>query len=208
MTKYIAPKATETRKEYLHRAYGVGNGGGRGRISAEGHVLIAAAMDKGHTFPDLLSVSTPKAPKAVKPKSEPKVTIPDIQRTEAKGVDPAAIRKWASENGKEVSARGRISAETTLAYLDAVPEHERNARENNGKDLRQAAARVYPEGTTWRLDFTHKGEAQTVIVNDRSACGNCGVSLSHHTCAAAHVAIGYNDGPVRATAVYPKGFDA
>jgi pyruvate/2-oxoglutarate dehydrogenase complex dihydrolipoamide acyltransferase (E2) component len=211
MTKFVAPKPDETRKVYLHRAYGIGNGGGRGRIAAEGHAKIAEAMDRGFTFPDLLAASTPKAPKApAAPKAEPKVTVPTDKRAEVKGIDPAAIRKWAAAQHPPISVgpRGRIAADVTLAYLDAVPAAQRDARENNGKDLRQSAPRVYPEGTTWRLDFTHKGEATTVTVSDRSACGNCGVSLSHHTCAAALVAVGYNDGPVRATPVYPKGFDA
>jgi len=208
MSKYVAPKANETRKQYLHRAYGIGAGAGRGRISAEGHAKVAEAMDKGHTFPDLLAVSTPKAPKAKPVKAEAKAVVPSEKRAEVKGLDPAAIRKWAGENGLTVSQRGRISAETTLAYLDAVPTALRTDRVDNGKDLREAAPRVYPEGTKWRLDFTHKGEATTVTVSDRSACGNCGVSLSHHTCASPAVAVGYNDGPVRATVVYPKGFDA
>jgi Lsr2 len=35
-------------------------------------------------------------------------------------VDTAAVRVWAAENGYEVSARGRISAEVTAAYTAAA----------------------------------------------------------------------------------------
>lgn len=205
MAKSILPNKGEGKKEYLKRVHGIGNGGGRGRISREGHEALAKAIAAGAVFPEaVVAAKAPKAPRV----SEPKVTVPQDKRAEARSIDPAAIREWAGKNGHTVSPRGRIASEVTLAYMAAVPEVMRGAREDHGKDLREAGPRVYPEGTTWRLDFEHRGEATTLVVSDRSACGNCGVSLSHHTCQSARVAVGYNDGPVRATAVYPKGFEA
>lgn len=35
------------------------------------------------------------------------------------GVDPAAVRRWAEANGKEVSPRGRVPREIIAAYLAA-----------------------------------------------------------------------------------------
>lgn len=203
------PAEGETRKAWLHRVYGIGKGAGRGRISAEGHEKLAWAATKGYKFADteVAAVAPKKAPtKPAKPAAVAKVVIPNDRRAEVGAVDPAAIREWAGTVGIPISARGRISAETTLRYLDEVPAHEREARANNGKDLRQAAPRVHPVGTTWRADFTnHRGEKETVMLSDKTACGNCRHSLGWCGCTAPRVTVGYERGPVRLTTVYPNG---
>lgn len=205
---FVAPKTGETRKAYLHRAYGIGKGSGRGRISAEGHERIREAQAKGHSFPDLDNVSAPKAPKAPKAATVTKPKAP----AEAKAVDPAAIRAWAQKKGIPVSSRGRISGEVARQYLDAVPVHEREGRgpANGEKDLRPNPPRLYPEGTTWRVDFTYKGEPVTQYVSERTACGNCRNSLGWCGCSAPYVSTGYGDTNVRprVTMILPKGHDA
>lgn len=200
MSKYVAPKAGESRKAYLHRAYGIGKGKGQGRISAEGHARLAEAIAKGHTFPEPVTVSkTSKV--TVKTPAAPKVRMPEG----AKRADPAAVRKWASANGHTVAARGRIRPEVYAAYLDAVPATERETRRE--EDVPDGAPRVHPEGTTWKVDFAYKGKPVTMVVNDRTACGNCRWSLGWCACAKPHIATGYGDTGVepRVTAIYPKG---
>jgi Lsr2 len=203
---FIMPNAGEGKKAYLKRAFGIGNGGGKGRISADGHVKLAEAIAKGATFPEPVVAS--KAPKVKVSTAAPKPVIPTDRKDEARAVDPAAIREWAKEKGIEISARGRISAETTLAYLADVPEAARSARgaTTGEKDLRAAAPRTAPEGTKWRVDFTYKGEPVTMMVSDKSACRTCGVSLGWHTCRTPSVATGYGDvdGIQRMTIIEPK----
>lgn len=206
MAKFIAPEKGETRKRYIHRAYGIGKGEGRGRISAEGHERIAEAKAKGFTFSDEETVSAPKAPSVPKaPKATAKVVIPSEKRAEAGSVDPSEVRAWAMEKGLIKSTRGRIPAEVTLRYLNEVPAHERGEREQAGKDLRQGAPRVHPEGTTWRADFTnHRNEKETVILSDRTACGTCRYSLGWCGCSQPRVTVGYESSPIRLTTIPPK----
>lgn len=195
MPKYIAPRTGETRKAYIHRAYGIGKGSGKGRISAEGHERIAEAIAKGHQFPDLLAAAAPKVAKEKKAAAPKKPVIEIAQKAEARAVDPAAIREWARKNGIAVSERGRIAAEVTLRYLAEVPVNKRDARAgtNGEKDLRAPAPRTSPEGTKWRVDFTYRGEAVTMVVSDRTVCGTCGVSLGWHQCRTPRIATGYGD---------------
>lgn len=47
-----------------------------------------------------------------------------VQATSAKSGRPAEIREWAQQNGFEVSARGRLSAEIEEAYEKAHTEPE------------------------------------------------------------------------------------
>lgn len=205
MTQYIAPKADETRKAYIHRAYGIGKGAGKGRISAEGHEAVNRAIDHGHVFIDLLAaasapkVKTPKAPSKAKP------SISKEERADFAGIDPAHIREWAKANGIPVSERGRIANDVTIRYAKEVPAHEREARANGGKDLRQGAPRVRDEATTYVAHFTHRGEATTLKLSERTACGNCRYSLAWCGCDRPFVSVGYNDGPVRLVITSPNG---
>lgn len=207
MPKFIEPKNGETRKAYIHRAYSIGKGSGKGRISAEGHDRIREAMDKGFDFPDMYAVSAPK--KRISNPAAPKKPVISVERkTEARAVDPAAIRAWAKENGHKVSERGRIAAEVTLAYLAAVPEDARAARSagSGEKDLRAAAPRTSVPGTKWRVDFIHRGEPATMVVSDRTCCRECGISLGWHVCKNPSVATGYGDVDTaqRLTIIEPK----
>ena len=206
MAQFKMPLPNEGKKAYLFRAFGIGKGGGKGRISAEGHAMLEQAISKGATFPEPIVAA--KAPRVKVSTAPPKPVIPTDRKAEAQKVDPAAIREWAKGKGIAVSERGRISAETTLAYLADVPEGKRDARSitNGEKDLRQAAPRVHPVGTTWRADFTNfRGEKETLILSDRTACGNCRVSLSHCGCARPFVTVGYEKaGTIRLTTIDPK----
>lgn len=202
MSKFVEPKDGETRKAYLHRAYRIGKGSGRGRISAEGHERIREAEEKGYSFPD--TMVTAKAPKAkAAPVAKKKVEIP----SEARAVDPNAVRAWARENNIPIGDRGRIKSEITLQYLSAVPEAARSARTVDEKWVGEGAPRIYPAGTKFRIDFKYKGEPATMVVSDRTACGNCGWSLGWCCCTAPYVATGYGDTNVtpRVTPIYPKG---
>ena len=201
MTKFVAPKAGETRKAYLHRAYGIGKGSGRGRISREGHEMLDLAISKGYDFPD--TMVTTKAVKS-KPKREPavkKATLPD----EAKEVSHKAVREWAKGKGIPVSSRGRVHPDLILQYLADVPPEQRGAKDDDTQNYGPNPPRVHPKGTTWRVDFVYKGEAVTQTVSERTACGKCRNSLGWCACTKPFVATGYGDTdkPVRVTAIYP-----
>lgn len=197
------PQKDETRKAWLHRVYGIGKGAGRGRISAEGHEKLEWAASKGYVFADN-TVTVAKAPKAkAAPVAKKKVEMP----SEARAVDPNAVRAWARENNIPVGDRGRIKSEITLQYLNAVPEASRSSRTVDEKWVGDGAPRIYPAGTRFRIDFKYKGEPATMVVSDRTACGNCGWSLGWCGCTAPYVATGYGDTNVtpRVTPIYPKG---
>lgn len=201
MPKFVEPRNGETRKAYLHRAYGIGSGGGRGRISREGHEKLREAAEKGFEFPDVVNVS--KGAKE-RPKREPaivKAKLPD----EAKGISHKAVREWAVSKGISVSSRGRVHPDVILQYLAEVPPEQRGTKEADTQNVGDPAPRVHPEGTKWRVDFVYKGEAVTQTVSDRTACGKCGWSLGWCGCAKPYVATGYGDPdkPVRVTAIYP-----
>lgn len=167
-----------TKKEWLKKVHGIGNGKARGRISKEGHALIAKAISEGMKFADSTSQSADK----------PTIT---------EEYSPADVRKWATKKGIKVGARGRIDAAIVRQYLDDVPKDERAEREEtyHGKDLREAAPRTYDEGTTFIVSFTDtKGNPRTMEVNDKTACMKCRVSLSGCRCAIpGPVAIGFED---------------
>lgn len=201
MPKFVAPKKGETRKAYLHRAYGIGQGSGRGRISREGHEKLAEAVEKGYEFPD--TMVTPKTTKE-RPKREPavvKAKLPD----EAKGISHKAVREWAVKKGIPVSSRGRVHPDVILQYLADVPPEQRGEKKDESQTFADGAPRVHPKGTKWRVDFKWKGEPVTQIVSDRTACGKCGWSLGWCGCAKPFVATGYGDPdtPIRVTAIYP-----
>ena len=192
-----------TKKEWLKKVHGIGKGGGKGRISLEGHRLIAEAIANGMVFDEPASTvaaaatKKPKAPKADKPE-RPVIT---------EDYSPPEVRKWAAANGIEVSARGRIDLNVVQQYLDAVPKAQRVEKDESGKDLRPSAPRRFPEGTTFTVSFTDvKGNPKTLSVNDRTACRGCKVSLAYCQCAQpGPVAIGYEDTdkPVTVTANLP-----
>lgn len=188
-----------TKKEWLHKVHGIGKGGGKGRISLEGHRLIAEAIANGMVFDEPASVIAATAKKNPKPKAEPKPEKPVI----TEDYNAAEVRKWAEANGHKVAARGRIDATVVRAYLDAIPEAERGSRDDSGKDLRESAPRRFPEGTTFTVSFTDiYGKHSTITVNDRTACRGCKVSLSGCLCAVpGPVAIGYEDTSMPVTVV-------
>lgn len=165
-----------TKKEWLKKVHGIGNGKGRGRISREGHALIAKAIEEGVVFSDVVSQ---------------KATGPTITEE----YSPADVRKWAAENGIKVGARGRIDSAIIQQYLDSVPKKDRAHRDTGEKDLREAAERTYPEGTTFTVYFTDlKGNARNMEVSDKTACMKCRVSLSGCRCLIpGPVAIGFED---------------
>lgn len=203
MSNFVEPREGEHQKAYLHRAYGIGKGMGRGRISVEGHARLTEARKKGFAFPEDTKVSVPKSVKPTKPTtSKPApVTLP----READTLDRGAIRSWARSNGHTIGDRGRIKPEIVKAYLDAVPVGERTKRQD-GNEVPEPAPRIHPVGTTFRLDFTNRhGQKETRVVNDKTACGNCRWSLGWCACTKPHVTVGYEVGDVRVTAQYPKG---
>jgi hypothetical protein len=201
MAKFVEPKPGEGKKAYLHRAYGIGKGAGRGRISREGHERLAEAVSKGFTFDEPVAPAKNVKPK---PKREPapaKAQLPP----EAKELSHKAIRAWAKDKGITVSSRGRVHPDVILQYLAEVPPEQRGEREDESQNYGDPAPRVHPVGTKWRVDFQYKGEPYTQTVSDRTACGNCGWSLGWCGCAKPFVATGYGDvdTPVRVTAIYP-----
>lgn len=200
MTKDNAPRPDETKKAWLKRVHGIGNGGGQGRLSREGRALVDEAIASGHTFRETV-VSKTTTPRVVTPKPV-KAALP----REAAGIDPKAVRAWARENGHKVGERGRIHPDVTRAYLDAVPVGDREKRQDEG--IAEPAPRVYPIGTTFRLDWTEKGQPATRIVNDKTACGNCRWSLGWCGCRKPFVVTGGGDPATRVTPIYPKGYDA
>lgn len=180
-----------TKKEWLKSVHGIGNGNGRGRISLEGHRLIAEAAAKGMTWDEPESAVAARAGSKSKRPTESKPAKPTI----AEEYNSAEVRKWAKENGHEVAARGRIDATIVQAYLDSVPKSERGEKVDSLKDLRPSAPRRFPEGTTFTVSFVdYQGNPRSVVMNDRTACMGCGVSLAVCGCpTVGPVALGYND---------------
>lgn len=180
-----------TKKEWLKSVHGIGNGNGRGRISLEGHRLIAEAAAKGMTWDDAPSVVAAQSKPKAKRSTEAKPAKPTITEE----YSPADVRKWARENGRKVSARGRIDATIVQEYLDSVPKADRAEKDDSLKDLRPSAPRRFPEGTTFTVSFTdYQGNPRSVVMNDRTACMGCGVSLAFCGCpTVGPVAIGYED---------------
>lgn len=193
-----------TKKEWLKKVHGIGNGNGRGRISREGHRLIAEAADNGMTWDDAPSVVAAKTKTKV---SKPKGDKP-VKPVITEEYNPAEVRKWARDNGHEVSARGRIDSVIVQAYLDATPKAERAEKDDNSKDTRPSVPRRYPEGTTFTVAFTdYKGNPRSTVMNDRTACMGCGVSLAICFCERpGPVALGMEDmsKPVTVTPNLPR----
>lgn len=192
-----------TRKEWLFKEHGVGKGAGKGRISAEGHALVEAARKAGVKFKDLDEPKPVPTPRVMVKGASSKVEVPKV----TEHVDPKALRKWAAANGKTVPARGRIGNDLKAEYLASVPKEERKD-EGTGSELdvyRSTMSNRYPEGTTFKAEFTAFGKDVIQVVTDRTCCYDCGVSLSGHMCDSPKIVTGYGADPVAVTVQYPKG---
>lgn len=180
-----------TKKEWLKEVHGIGNGKGRGRISREGHRLINEAIKAGFVFDEPFTANSNRSSKKKTVKRTPEKPVITEEYS------PADVRKWASENGIEVGARGRIDSTIVQQYLDSVPKKDRAERRGSDgeKDLRDGTPRRYPEGTTFTVTFTDvHGKPREMIVSDRVACMGCKISLGHCQCAfPGPVAIGFED---------------
>ena len=175
------------RKEWLYKTHGIGKVG-RGRISREGLALIDKAIKSGMVFDDM-TVSKPKRD-IVTTKKPVKVEKPIIEE-----YNSADVRQWARTQGIEVAGRGRIDSTIIKQYLDATPKSERAPKDSSEMDLRPSSPRRYPEGTTFTVSFTdYKGQKRSAIVNDRTVCMECKVSLCICACLVpGRVAMGFDD---------------
>lgn len=194
----------QTQRQYL---YGLGLAKapeGRGRFSAAAHEALTKARAEGMTFSD--DTKPEPKPKAVNVKVRgPK---PEKVAKPTEKVDPKALRAWAKENGHAVGARGRIHEDIRAAYLAAVPKDEQEISTGvapGEKDVRPSLTGRYPKGTRFKAEFTYKNKDVTQVVDDRTACYNCGVSLSGHLCDNPKIVTGYGSDPISVSILPPKG---
>lgn len=172
---------TVTRKEYLFQTHSIGKGKGKGRISFEGHALIAAARKTGMTFTD-------DAPKPVKRKnaftvtksaSKPKRVREPKEPSETDNLYPAAVRKWAEGKGIAVPARGRISAEVKEAYIADVAVADREEAPDPDASFKATPEPRYALSQEWEGTLPN---GKKVRVGNATVCVPCGFSLPWHNC--------------------------
>lgn len=148
---------------------------GRGKFSKAAHEALAKAEASGVVFAEP-EVKVPSSkPKVVK---EPKA--PEVKQ-ERSTADPAAVRKWAKENGVTVSERGRVSEDVKMQYERAMEEKGgeviTSAPGNSKvKDVRPHGPLLVPESQTYVTVGDHK---PVKGVTYKSACGNSGVSIGY-----------------------------
>jgi hypothetical protein len=151
---------------------------GRGKFSNAAKAEIDKAVKDGVVFDEPLTVG----PKAAKPRSvkSPKAPKEPEVKQEKSTADPAAVRKWAKENGVTVSERGRVSESTKLAYEQAMDAKggeviHSTPGQRGEKDVRQHAPMLVSEDTVWvgTNDKPVKG------VSYKTACANSGTSIGY-----------------------------
>lgn len=178
----------KTEREYL-----VGLGlakPGRGRFSGEGKAALAKARNEGMTFKS--TAPEVKTPRVVKVKADkPKAT---------EAVDPAHVRKWAKDNGVEVSDRGRVPEEIKIKYLAATSKEDRAEAKAPAADSFGQPFMRYDERMMFKGEDSN-GDSHTV--NGRQAC-TCGYSLMGHRCETPSALVRTKTGTERIN-VYPDG---
>ena len=150
---------------------------GRGKFSKAAHDALAQAVKDGVVFDE--PAAPVKSDKAVTVKrSAPKEPTVKVEKSTA---DPAAVRKWATENGVTVPARGRISEATKLAYEQAMEKQggeviQASPAARGEKDVRQHAPLLVPESQVY---VSTKDEKPVKGISYKSACADSGVSIGY-----------------------------
>lgn len=153
---------------------------GRGKFSNAAKEALTKAEADGMTFDEPLG--NQPGTKAAKPKSvkRPKAPKEPEVKQEKSTADPAAVRKWAKENGVTVSERGRVSESIKMDYEAAMEkvggEVITSAPGARGeKDVRQHAPLLVSETQVYVTLDGKKADG----VSYKTACGNTGVSIGY-----------------------------
>lgn len=168
---------------------------GRGRFSAEAKTALAKAKSNGMVF-DKTAAEIAKEERANRPKKEkkPKAVVKPVIRPT--GYDPKAVRKWATENGREVNARGKLSNVLIQDYLKEnepsviIPEQK---VEKPAPVVRKApkAKRVAVRPENVGYTYIRRGPNDRPYISEPlvavSNCGYCNKGVSFCGC---------SDGPV------------
>lgn len=174
---------TVTRKAWLFSEHHIGKGAGKGRISFEGHTLIDAARKNGIKFsddePKPARVISPNGFSVKKSAAKPKTVRIPKEPSETDNVYPAAVREWAGKNGITVPARGRISEEIKVQYLNAVKPADREEAPNPDARFGPTPNPRYALTQLWVGTLPN---GKKVHVGGATICVPCGYSLPWHNC--------------------------
>jgi hypothetical protein len=150
---------------------------GRGKFSNAAKEALAKAEASGTVFADPAPAAKSDKPRTVKAPKAPKA--PEVAQ-EKSTADPAAVRKWAKENGVTVSERGRVSEDTKLAYEKAMDAQggeviQSTPGSRGEKDVRQHAPLLVSVDTVW----AGSNNKPVKGVSYKTACSDSGVSIGY-----------------------------
>lgn len=165
-----------TKRDWLAEQ-GLAKKGARGRFSREAIAAIVKAESEGMKFDEPV-IPTPVKSKSVQRRVAVQKEAPVTQ--EKSTADPAAVRKWAKENGVTVSERGRVSEETKLAYEKAMEAQggeviQSTPGARGEKDTRQHSPLLVSEDTV----YVGMDDKPVKGITYKSACANSGVSIGY-----------------------------